>query len=165
MAPELSPEGPEREMYLLHQALWCYRCTNSCQTRDLFIYYTCTQRFNGHCNLNMGSSKFEFETYKRKKFKTNKLGEREYTVGCVPYETSPLVCHREDAVRKEHGVFVLIWQLIGRKQHRPPLTTMCKVHAIFFNLTVVPSYQFRRWPVAWLIPMLDKGPTGKVSPL
>ena len=40
----------------------------------------------------MGTSKFEFETYKMKKFKTNKLEEREYTVGCVPYETSPLVC-------------------------------------------------------------------------
>ena len=26
----------------------------------------------------MGSSKFEFETYRTKKFKTNKLGEREY---------------------------------------------------------------------------------------
>ena len=37
----------------------------------------------------MGSSKFEFETYKTKKFKTNKLGEREYTVGCVPYEQVP----------------------------------------------------------------------------
>ena len=50
----------------------------------------------------MGSSKFEFETYKtKKKFKTNKLGEREYIVGCVPYKISPLVCHREDAVRKE----------------------------------------------------------------
>ena len=57
-----------------------------------------------------GSSKFEFETYKTKKFKTNKLEEGEYTVGCVPYETNPLVCHREDAVRKEHSVFVLVQQ-------------------------------------------------------
>ena len=64
----------------------------------------------------MGSSKFEFETYKTKKFKTNKLGEREYTVGCVPYKTSPLVCHHEDAVRKEHNVFVLVRQQIGRRQ-------------------------------------------------
>ena len=69
----------------------------------------------------MGSSKFEFETYKTKKFKT------EYTVGCVPYKTSPLVCHREDAVRKEHSVFVLVRQQIGRRQHGPPLTAMCKV--------------------------------------
>ena len=113
----------------------------------------------------MGSSKFEFETYKTKKFKTNKLGEREYTVGCVPYETSPLVCHGEDAVRKEHNIFVLVRQQIGRRQHRPPLAAMCKVRAIFFNLTVVPSYQFRRWPVAWLILVLDKGSTGTVSPL
>ena len=37
----------------------------------------------------MGSSKFEFETYKMKRFKTNKLGEREYIVGCVPYKISP----------------------------------------------------------------------------
>ena len=41
----------------------------------------------------MGSSKFEFETYKTKIFKTKKLGEREYIVGCVPYKISPLVCH------------------------------------------------------------------------
>ena len=102
---------------------------------------------------------------KRKKFKTNKLGEREYTVGCVPYETSPLVCHREDAVRKEHSVFLLVRQQIGRRQHGPPLTAMCKVRAILFNLTVVPSYQFKQWPVAWLIPMLDKGSTGMVPPL
>ena len=112
----------------------------------------------------MGSSKFEFETYKTKKYKTNKLGEWEYTVRCVPYETSPLVCHREDAVRKEHSVFVLVRQQIGCRQHRPPLTAMCKVRAIFFNHTVVASYQIRRWPVAWLIPMLDKGSTGTVSP-
>ena len=72
----------------------------------------------------MGSSKFEFETYKMKRFKTNKLGEREYIIGCVPYETSPLVCHREDAVRKEHSVFVLVRQQIGRRQHGPPLTAM-----------------------------------------
>ena len=56
----------------------------------------------------MGSSKFEFETYKTKRFKTNKLGEREYIVGCVPYKISPLVCHCEDAVRKEHNVFLLV---------------------------------------------------------
>ena len=56
----------------------------------------------------MGSSKFEFETYKMKRFKTNKLGEREYIVGCVPYKISPLVSHREDAVRKEHIVFLLV---------------------------------------------------------
>lgn len=113
----------------------------------------------------MGSSKFEFETYKTKRFKTNKLGEREYIVGCVPYKISPLVCHREDAVRKEHNVFLLVRQQIGRRQHGPPLTAMCKVRAILFNLIVVPSYQFMRWPVAWLIPMLDKGSTGTVSPL
>ena len=113
----------------------------------------------------MGSSKFEFETYKTKKFKTNKLGESEYTVGCVPYETSPLVCHREDAVRKEHIVFLLVRQKIGRRQHGPPLTAMCKVRAILFNLIVVPSYQFMLWPVAWMIPMLDKGSMGTVSPL
>ena len=87
----------------------------------------------------MGSSKFEFETFKTKRFKTNKLGEREYAVGCVPYETSPLVCHHEDAVRKEHSVFVLVRQQMGRRQHGPPLTAMCKVRAIFFNLTMVPS--------------------------
>ena len=75
----------------------------------------------------MGSSKFEFETYKTKKFKTNKLEEREYTIGCVPYETSPLVCQREDAVRKEHNVFVLVRQQISCRQHGPPLTAMCKV--------------------------------------
>ena len=108
----------------------------------------------------MGSSKFEFETYIMKK-----VGEREYTVGCVPYETSPLVCHRKDAVRKEHNIFLLVRQQIGRRQHGLPLAAMCKVRAIFFNLTVVPSYQFRRWPVAWLIPMLGKGSTGMVSPL
>ena len=113
----------------------------------------------------MGSSKFEFETYKTKKFKTNKLGEREYTVECVPYKINPLVCHREDAVRKEHTFLVLIRQQIGRRQHGPPLTAMCMAHAILFNLTVVPSYQFMWWPVAWLIPMLDKGSTGTVSPL
>ena len=107
----------------------------------------------------MGSSKFEFETYKMKRFKTNKLEEREYTIGCVLDGTSPLVCHREDAVRKEHNIFVLVRQQIGRRQHGPPLTAMCKVCAILFNLTVVPSYQFMRWPVAWLIPMLDKGST------
>ncbi len=113
----------------------------------------------------MGSSKFEFETYKTKRFKTNKLGEREYIVGCVPYKISPLVCHREDAVRKEHSVFLLVLQQISRRQHGPPLTAMCKVRAILFNLTVVPSYQFMRWLVAWLIPMLDKGSIGTVSPL
>ena len=113
----------------------------------------------------MGSSKFEFENYKMKRFKANKLGEREYTLGCVPYKTSPLVCHREDAVRKEHIVFLIVWQQIGRRQHGPPLTAMCKVRAILFNLTVVPLYQFMRWPVEWLIPMLDKGSTGTVSPL
>ena len=75
----------------------------------------------------MGSSKFEFETYKMKRFKTNKLGEREYIVGFVPYKISPLVCHREDAVRKEHNVFVLIRQQIVRRQHGPPLTAMCRV--------------------------------------
>ena len=64
---------------------------------------------------------------KRKKFKTNKLEEREYTVGCVPYETSPLVCHRKDAVRKKHIIFVLVWQQIGRRQHGPPLTAMYRV--------------------------------------
>ena len=63
----------------------------------------------------MGSSKFEFETYKTKRFKTNKLGEREYNVGCVPYKIRPLVCHREDAVRKEHNVFLLARQQIGRR--------------------------------------------------
>ena len=108
----------------------------------------------------MGSSKFEFETYKM-----NKLGEREYIVGCVPYKISPLVCHHEDVVRKEHSVFVLVQQQIGRRQHGPPLTAMCMVRAILLNLTVVPSYQFMRWPVARLIPMLDKGSTGTVSPL
>ena len=113
----------------------------------------------------MGSSKFEFETYKTKRFKTNKLGEREYIVGCVPHKISPLVCHREDVVRKEHSVFVLERQQIDRRQHGLPLTTMCKVRAILFNLTVVPSYQFMQWPVAWLIPMLDKGSMGTVSPL
>ena len=75
----------------------------------------------------MGSSKFEFETYKTKRFKTNKLGEREYIVGCVPYKISPLVCHREDAVRKEHSVFILVRQQIRRRQHGPPLTAMCRV--------------------------------------
>ena len=95
----------------------------------------------------MGSSKFEFETYKTKRFKTNKLGEREYIVGCVPYETSPLVCHREDAVRKEHSVFLLVRQQIGRRQHGPPLTAMRKVRAILFNLTMVPSYQFMGGPL------------------
>ena len=113
----------------------------------------------------MGSSKFEFETYKTKRFKTIKLGEREYIVGCVLYEISPLVCHREDAVRKEHSVFVLVRQQIAHRQHGPPLTAMCKVHAILFNLTMVPSYQFMRWPIAWQILMLDKGSTGTVSPL
>ena len=78
----------------------------------------------------MGSSKYEFETYKMKKFKTNKLEEREYIVGCVPYETSPLVCHYEDAVRKEHNIFVLVRQQIGRRQHGPPLTAMCRVREI-----------------------------------
>ena len=111
----------------------------------------------------MGSSKFEFETYKMKRFKTNKLGEREYIVGCVPYKISPLVCHHEDAVRKEHNVFVLVRQQIGRRQHGPFLNAMCKVCAILFNLIVVLSYQFMRWPIAWLIPMLDKGSTGTVS--
>ena len=77
---------------------------------------------------------------KRKKFRTNKLGEREYTVGCVPYETSPLVCHREDAVRKEHIVFLLVRQQIGRRQHGLPLTTMCKIRAILFNLTMCRGY-------------------------
>src|SRR3989337_3059182 len=76
----------------------------------------------------MGSSKFECETYKTEKFKTNKLEEREYTVGCVPYETSPLVCHGEDAARKEHVVLVLVRQQIGHRQHGPPLTAMCRVH-------------------------------------
>ena len=76
----------------------------------------------------MGSSRFEFETYKTKRFKTNKLGEREYIVGCVPYKISPLVCHREDAVRKEHNVLLLVRQKIGRRQHGPPLTAMCRVH-------------------------------------
>jgi len=38
----------------------------------------------------MGSSKFEFETYKMKKFKTNKLEEREYTIGCVHIKQVPL---------------------------------------------------------------------------
>src|SRR5215216_5592308 len=75
----------------------------------------------------MGSSKYEFDTCKKKKFKKNKLEEREYTVGCVPYETSPLVSHREDAVRKEHSVFVLVRQQISHRQHGPPLTAMCKV--------------------------------------
>ena len=107
----------------------------------------------------MGSSKFEFETYKKERFKTNELGEREYIVGCVPYKISPLVSQREDAVRKEHSVFLLVWQQIGRRQHGPPLTAMCKVCAILFNLIVVLSYQFMRWPIAWLIPMLDKGST------
>ena len=88
----------------------------------------------------MGRSKFEFETYKTKRFKTNKLGEREYIIGCVPYKISPLVCNREDMVTKDHNVFVLVRQQIDRGQHRPPLTVMCKVRAIFFNLTVVPSY-------------------------
>ena len=77
----------------------------------------------------MGSSKFEFETYKTKRFKTNKLGEREYIIGCVPYKISPLVCHREDAVRKEHSIFLLVRHQIGRRQHGPPLTAMCKVRA------------------------------------
>ena len=113
----------------------------------------------------MGSSKFEFGTYKMKRFKTNKLGEREYIVGYVPYKISPLVCHHKDAIRKEHIVFLLVRQQIGRRQHGPPLTAICKVCAILFNLTVVPSYQFMRWPIAWLIPMLDKGSTGTVSPL
>ena len=63
----------------------------------------------------MGSSKFEFETYKTKRFKTNKLGEREYIIGCFPYKISPLGCHRADAVRKEHIVFLLVWQQIGRR--------------------------------------------------
>ena len=83
----------------------------------------------------MGSSKFEFETYKMKIFKTNKLGEREYIVGCVPYEIRPLVCRREDAVRKEHIVFLLVRQQIGRRQHGPPLTAMCKVRAIFYSIS------------------------------
>ena len=112
----------------------------------------------------MGSSKLEFETYKTKKFKTNKLGEREYIVGCVPYKISPLVCHPEYAVRKEQ-VFVLVRQQIGRRQHGPPLTAMCKVRTSLFNLTMVPPYQFMWWPIAWMIPMLDKGSTRTVSPL
>ena len=113
----------------------------------------------------MGSSKFEFETYKTKRFKTNKLGEREYIVGCVPYKICLLICHREDVVRKEHNIFLLVRQQIGRRQHGPPLTSMCKVRVILFNLTVVPSYQFMWCPVAWLIPMLDKGSTRTVSPI
>ena len=83
----------------------------------------------------MGSSKFEFETYKVKRFKTNKLGEREYIIGCVPYKISPLVCHREDAVRKEHNVFLLVRQQIGRRQHGPPLTAMYKVRSIFYSIS------------------------------
>ena len=63
---------------------------------------------------------------KQKKFKTNKLEEREYTIGCVPYGTTALVCHREDAIRK-HNFFILVPQQIGRRQHGPPLTAMCGV--------------------------------------
>ena len=64
---------------------------------------------------------------KQKKFKTIKLEEREYTVGCVPYETSPLVCHHEDAVRKEHKDYVHVRQQIGCRQHGPPLTALSTV--------------------------------------
>ena len=49
----------------------------------------------------MGSSKFEFETYKtKKKFKTNKLGEREYIVGCV---TAKMRLERSTASSYSYG--------------------------------------------------------------
>ena len=30
-------------------------------------------------------------------------------------------------VRKDHNIFVLVWQQIGRRQHGPPLTAMYRV--------------------------------------
>ena len=95
----------------------------------------------------MGSSKFEFETYKMKRFKTNKQGEREYIVGCVPYKISPLVYHREDAVRKEHSVFLLVRQQISRRQHGPPLTPCARFVLSFIQShhgSIVPIHAVAR---------------------
>ena len=51
-----------------------------------------------------GSSKFEFETYKTKRFKTNKLGEREYIVGCVQYiVTAKMRLERSTASSYSYG--------------------------------------------------------------